>query len=186
MASVDRLLELRSTDPSGLAFITSFDEDSDPDRLARIVALPHAAVASDAVPFVVENGHTYDPMQWPPPPFVRTHPRSAGTFGRTLRVAVRETSALSLADAIAKCTLVPATVVADAVPAMRRKGRIQPGCDADIVVFDPERVTDTATYQESTRPSRGFVHVIVNGESVVLDGVLQERAFPGRPVRGTR
>ncbi len=182
--SVDRLLELRASDPSGLAFIRSFDEDRSPERIARIAALPHAAIASDAVPFVVEDGFAYDPMQWPPPGFVRTHPRSAGTYGRTLRVAVRETGALTLSDAIAKCTLSPATVLAAAIPAVRRKGRLQAGCDADVVVFDAERVTDAATYQASTRPSVGFVHVIVNGESVVLDGVLQEHAFPGRPVRG--
>ncbi|GAA3512998.1 amidohydrolase family protein [Aeromicrobium panaciterrae] len=182
VASVARLLDLRATDPSGLAFIKSFDEESQPERLAQLVGLPGAVIASDAVPFVIEPGHAYDPMQWPPPAFVRTHPRSAGTFARTLRVAVRETGMLTLAEAIAKCSLAPARVVEGMVPAMRRKGRIQPGCDADLVIFDLDRVTDAATYHDSVRPSEGIVHVIVNGESVVREGQLDHEAFPGRPV----
>ncbi|WP_249998514.1 amidohydrolase family protein [Actinoplanes sp. M2I2] len=186
VASVDRLLELRATDPSGLAFITMFADDRPVARLAQMFAFPQAVIASDAVPFVVEDGREYDPLQWPPPAFVRTHPRGAGTYGRTLRMAVRETGLLSLAETIAKCSLEPARIVAGVAPAMRRKGRIQPGCDADVVVFDAERVTDTATYQHSVRPSTGFAHVIVNGEPVVSDGRLQQHAFPGRPVRGRR
>ncbi|MDI6519993.1 amidohydrolase family protein [Streptomyces coelicoflavus] len=183
VASVDRLLELRAADPSGLAFIKSFDEDASSDRVARICSLPGAVVASDAVPFVIEGGHTYDPLRWPPPDFVRTHPRGVGTYGRTLRVAVRETGVLSLSDAVARCSLHPARVLEETAPAMRRKGRIQPGCDADLVVFDADRVTDAATYRHTTRPSTGFVHVLVNGEPVVSDGVLREPALPGRPVR---
>lgn len=184
VASAERLLALRAADPSGLAFIRSFDEDAVPERLARIIALPQAVVASDAVPLVVEAGQTFDPMQWPLPAFVRTHPRSAGTYARTLRIAVRETAVLTLAEAIAKCTLRPAQILERVAPAIRRKARIQPGCDADIVVFDPERVSDTATYQDSVRPSTGFVHVIVNGEAIVRDGTLQEHLLPGRPLWG--
>lgn len=183
VASVERLLEIRADDPSGLAFIESFDENASTDRIAHMVALPGTVVASDAVPFVIEAGHTYDAMQWPLPRYVRTHPRSSGTYGRTLRIAVRETGVLTLPEAIAKCTLQPARVLEGTVSAMRRKGRIQPGCDADIVVFDAERVTDASTYHDSMRPSQGFVHVVVNGQFVVDDGVLQEDAFPGRPVR---
>lgn len=186
VSSVERLLELRTADPGGLAFIKAFDEDNAPERLAQIVALPDAAIASDAVPFVIEAGHRYDPMTWPLPDFVKTHPRSAGTYARSLRVAVRETGTLSLMEAIAKSSLYPARIVEAAAPAMRRKGRLQAGCDADIVVLDLHRVSDTATYQNSVSPSQGFEHVIVNGQSVVSDGVLREDAFAGRPVRGER
>jgi N-acyl-D-aspartate/D-glutamate deacylase len=66
---------------------------------------------------------------------------------------------------------------------MKRKGRLQIGCDADVVVFDPRSVTDQATYSESTRPSTGFKHVIVNGVPLIRDGVLDATALPGRPVR---
>ncbi len=184
VASVEALLELRAADPSGLAFIKMFDEDTSPERVAELIALPNAVIASDAVPFVVEAGHVHDPMQWPPPDFVRTHPRTAGTHARTLRVGVREFGVLSLNDAIAKCTLLPARIVERAAPEMRRKGRIQVGCDADLVVFDADRVSDQATYQHSVRPSVGFVHVLVNGARIVSDGELVLDAFPGRPVRG--
>ncbi len=66
---------------------------------------------------------------------------------------------------------------------MRRKGRLQAGRDADIVVFDPEAVTDRASYLDSTRPSAGIRHVLVDGTFVVRDGAIVTDARPGRPVR---
>jgi len=66
---------------------------------------------------------------------------------------------------------------------MRGKGRLQPGRDADVVVFDPETVTDRASYAESTRPSAGVRHVLVDGVFVVRDGGIVADARPGRPVR---
>ena len=68
---------------------------------------------------------------------------------------------------------------------MRRKGRVHAGSDADLVVFDEERVTDQATYAASTRPSAGIAHVIVGGTFVVRDGELVPDALPGRPVRAS-
>ena len=65
------------------------------------------------------------------------------------------------------------------MPAMRNKGRVQAGADADLVVFDPARVTDQATYGSSTRPSSGIAHVLVDGSFVVRDSTLVEDAFPG-------
>jgi N-acyl-D-aspartate/D-glutamate deacylase len=66
---------------------------------------------------------------------------------------------------------------------MRRKGRVEVGADADLVVFDPERVSDQATYRQSCRPSTGFRHVVVNGVPVIEDGRLDVSAMPGRPIR---
>jgi len=66
---------------------------------------------------------------------------------------------------------------------MRRKGRLAEGCDADIVVFDPARISDKAGYDDPTRPSAGIRHVLVNGEFVVSDARLVPSARPGRPVR---
>ena len=63
------------------------------------------------------------------------------------------------------------------------KGRLQPGGDADVVVFDAAAVTDQATYPNSTRPSAGISHVLVNGAFVVRDGDIVADARPGRAVR---
>jgi N-acyl-D-aspartate/D-glutamate deacylase len=90
---------------------------------------------------------------------------------------------LSLGQALAKCSLEPARLLQDRVPALRGKGRLRPGGDADIVVFDPDAVTDRASYQHSTRPSAGIRHVLVNGAFVVREGDLVADARPGRPVR---
>jgi N-acyl-D-aspartate/D-glutamate deacylase len=66
---------------------------------------------------------------------------------------------------------------------MRRKGRVSEGSDADLVVFDPEKITDQATYTASTRPSSGIRHVLVNGTFVVRDGRLDTDTRPGRAIR---
>ncbi len=66
---------------------------------------------------------------------------------------------------------------------MRLKGRVQAGCDADLVVFDPATVSDQATYTRSTRPSAGIRHVLVNGTLVVADAQIVPEALPGQPVR---
>jgi N-acyl-D-aspartate/D-glutamate deacylase len=66
---------------------------------------------------------------------------------------------------------------------MARKGRLQPGSDADIVVLDPAGVSDQASYADSTRPSAGIRHVLVNGSFVVRDGDIVADVLPGRPVR---
>ena len=66
---------------------------------------------------------------------------------------------------------------------MRGKGRVQVGADADLVVFDADRITDQATYTNTTKPSTGILHVLVDGAFVVRDGSLVLDALPGRPVR---
>ena len=63
---------------------------------------------------------------------------------------------------------------------MRAKGRVQPGADADLVVFDPDRVTDQATYRDTTRLSSGIRHLLVDGVFVIHDGELVPDAWPGR------
>jgi len=110
------------------------------------------------------------------------HPRTTGTFARVLGHYVRETGTLSLMEAIRKMSLMPAERLQDRVPAMRNKGRIRPGADADLALFDPAKVADASTYEEPAKYSTGIRYVLVNGVAVVSDGALRE-GTPGRPVR---
>ena len=111
------------------------------------------------------------------------HPRTTGTFSRILGRYVRETHALSLMDAINKMTLMPAQRLEARVPAMRQKGRLSVGADADITIFDSATVIDRSTYREPSLPPIGVQHVIVNGVSVVANGQAIEGVAPGRAVR---
>jgi N-acyl-D-aspartate/D-glutamate deacylase len=111
------------------------------------------------------------------------HPRTAGTYSRVLGKYVREDHALTLMDALAKMTLMPAQRLERRVPAMKNKGRIRAGADADLTIFDPQMISDRSTFQEPARESTGVKFVIVNGVMVVKDGQLQANVHPGGPIR---
>src|SRR5690349_15372571 len=113
------------------------------------------------------------------------HPRTTGTFARVLGRYVREGGAhsLSLMDAIRKMTLMPAQRLESRVPAMRQKGRLRVGADADITIFDAGRVLDRSTYREPSLSPVGIQHVIVNGVSVVANGRAVEGVAPGKAIR---
>ena len=183
VASPARLRELRQADPGGLVIVDLLREHDPADRalLMRSLTFPGAVVASDAMP-LTWTAPPADPRVWPLPPTAITHPRTAGTFSRALRLLTRE-GPLGLAEALAKCSLEPARLLQDQVPALRQKGRLRTGADADVVVFDPAAITDRASYQHSTLPSAGIRHVLVNGAFVVRDGGIVAEARPGRPVR---
>jgi dihydroorotase-like cyclic amidohydrolase len=184
VATEERLRELRRADPGGLVIIDLLSEDDPGDRdlLLRSLTFPGSVVASDAMPLTWITPR--DDLAWPLPPGAITHPRTAGTFSRALRLLTREHGTHDLPAALAKCSLDPARLLQEHVPAMRRKGRLQPGTDADVIVFDERLITDQATYAKSTRPSTGIRHVLVNGEFVVRDGNIVPDARPGREVRG--
>ncbi|MCX8214368.1 MAG: amidohydrolase family protein [SAR202 cluster bacterium] len=112
------------------------------------------------------------------------HPRGAGTYARFLRQYVREWGDLSLVEAMRKTSYLAAVQLQQASPAMRRKGRLSAGADADIVVFDLATVRERATYLEPAQTSVGIEHVWVNGVRVVRGGELVEGVAPGRAIRG--
>ncbi len=111
------------------------------------------------------------------------HPRTTGTFSRVLGRYVRETHSLPLMEAIRKMTLMPAQRLEARVPAMRRKGRLRTGADADVTIFDAATVMDRSTYREPSLPPAGIRHVLVHGVSVVANGQPVEGVAPGRAVR---
>jgi N-acyl-D-aspartate/D-glutamate deacylase len=137
------------------------------EMVKAAVVSPLTMIASDGIPYV--GG--------------RSHPRSAGTYARILGHYVREEKSLSLMEALRKMSLAPAQRLEKRAPAIRNKGRIRVGADADIAVFDPVRVRDRATYQQPGLHSEGIQHVLVNGVPVVKDGRLLDGVTPGRPVR---
>jgi dihydroorotase len=111
------------------------------------------------------------------------HPRTTGTFSKVLGRYVREAHSLSLMEAIRKMTLMPAQRLEARVPAMRQKGRLRVGADADITIFDPATVLDRSTYREPSLSPVGIQYVIVNGVPVVADGRAVEGVAPGKAVR---
>lgn len=99
------------------------------------------------------------------------HPRAAGTFPRVLGKYVREERALPLYDALRKMTLEPAKRLN-----LTNKGRIQEGCDADLTIFDPNRIIDKATFTE-LRPPEGIALVMIDGKIVLQRGeIINDRA----------
>jgi dihydroorotase len=113
------------------------------------------------------------------------HPRAAGCFSRVLGRYVREERVLGLREALAKMTILPARRLEAAAPAMARKGRLQRGADADLVVFDPGEVRDRASVADPARPAQGIDWVLVLGQVVQRPGVQQDHDVrPGVPITG--
>lgn len=187
--SQDQLDDYQKNKPG--TFITwHFLDESKSGELAMLdmsVTHPATLIASDATfwSYFGEDGsiQTYTGDEWPLPENVFAHPRSAGAFVKVLRDHVRERGVLSMSEAIRKMSLMPAQTLEEFVPQMRQKGRIQVGMDADIVVFDPQTVSDKATYDNANQPAVGVRTVLVNGGFVVRDGALVLDAPHGQPIR---
>lgn len=111
------------------------------------------------------------------------HPRSSGTFCKTIREYVNERNLLSINKAIEKMTLMPARVLENSVPDMKLRGRIQEGSYADILLFDLKKVKDNATYSSGFERSSGMDYVIVNGKILIENGELQAETFPGKAIK---
>ena len=112
------------------------------------------------------------------------HPRNAGTYSRVLAQYVREKKALTLMEALRKMTLMPAEMLERSTPNGRRKGRVQVGADADLVVFDPQAIADRSTFQKPSEPSVGVKYLVVGGTVLIDEGKLVPDLYPGQALRG--
>ena len=106
------------------------------------------------------------------------HPRAYGTFPRVLRKYVREEKVLTLADAIRKFSALPAQRMR-----LIDRGVLKKGMWGDVVVFDPEKITDKATFEDPNQLSVGMEYVLVNGVPVIAEGKMTG-ALPGKVLRG--
>ncbi len=133
-----------------------------PDSVVdAIITNPMVMIASDGLP---------------------SHPRGAGTYARILGKYVREQKSLTMLDAVRKMSLMPAQRLEIITAAAKRKGRVQGGADADLVVFDPATIADQSTYRSPRTPSVGMKYVLVGGTLVVDQGALVPGAAPGQAV----
>ncbi|MEN5072932.1 D-aminoacylase [Isoptericola cucumis] len=107
----------------------------------------------------------------------RPHPRAWGTFPRYLARYVRELGVLTLADCVHHLTGRPAARLG-----LTDRGLVRPGHAADLVLFDPDTVQDTATFDDPRQQATGIDHVLVDGVAVIDDGARTD-ALPGRAVR---
>lgn len=109
------------------------------------------------------------------------HPQNAGSFPRFFRKMVREQKSISIVEAVEKCTLAPAKALG-----LKNKGRMAVGADADIVIFDIEKITDKSDFLGKGRPDAypdGIDYVIVNGKIVVREGRIERGVLPGKSIR---
>ena len=138
------------------------------DVVRRVVALPWSSFNSDEASLAPEGVFLES----------NPHPRAYGSFARVLGKYVREENVLTLQEAVRKLAALPAQTLR-----IDKRGELKPGFFADIVVFDPAKVQDHATFIDPHQYSTGMVHVFVNGEQVLEDGE-HTGATPGRFVRG--
>jgi len=138
------------------------------ENVRKQIALPYMSFGSDAESSAPEGV------------FLKSnpHPRAYGNFARLLGKYVREEKIISLEEAIRKLTSQPATNLK-----IERRGLLEPGYYADVVVFDAGEIIDHATFDQPHQYATGMIHVFVNGVQVLKDGE-HTGAHPGRFVKG--
>jgi len=137
------------------------------ENLDRILAHPQGMVCSDGGGFAIDGATRRG----------SPHPRGLGTFPRVLGRYVRERKALTLESAIQKMTSLPASRLR-----LTDRGRLAVGLAADVVIFDPARVIDRATYEQPFQYPDGIGVVIVNGMVALREGVRGQTGA-GRALR---
>ncbi|UVI30308.1 amidohydrolase family protein [Paenibacillus spongiae] len=138
-----------------------------PEAVVDAFQAPYVMIGSDAI---LEPGHN-------------NHPRASGTFARAIGLYVREQQVMSLMDGIAKLSLMPAQRLEKQAPALRKKGRIAKGMDADIVIFDFDTIRDRSTVEKPDLMSEGIHYVLVAGQVALDNGKLNKKIRLGEPLR---
>ncbi len=138
------------------------------ENVKKQIALPWVSFDSDAQSMAPEGV------------FLKSnpHPRAYGNFARLLGKYVRDEKVIPLQEAIRRLTSLPATNLG-----IKKRGALKAGYFADVVIFDPEKIQDHATYEKPHQYSTGVIHVFINGIQVLKDGEHTD-AKPGRVVRG--
>ena len=164
---VDVALDVIATERTSV--FTAFHSMSE-DNLRRQLAVPWVGICSDAQSTAPAGRILESP----------THPRAYGSFARVLGHYTRELGLLTLPDAVRRMTSLPASTFG-----LTDRGVLAPGFAADLVVLDPDRVADHATFAEPHQLSVGVRDVVVNGEVALRDG-SPTGARPGRALRRGR
>ena len=138
------------------------------ENVKKQIALPYMSFGSDAASMTPEGVFLNS----------STHPRSYGNFSRLLGKYVRDEQIISIEEAVRKLTSLPASNLK-----IKKRGSLTTGYFADVAIFNPETIQDRATFVEPHQLSTGMIHVFVNGEQVLKDGV-HTGATPGKIVRG--
>lgn len=138
------------------------------ENVKKQIALPYMSFGSDGASMATSGVFLKS----------STHPRAYGNFARLLAKYVREEKVISLEEAIHKLSGLPASNLK-----IKKRGLLQTGYFADLVIFDPEKVQDNATFEKPHAYATGISHVFVNGTQVLKDGE-HTGAFPGRAVKG--
>lgn len=140
----------------------------DEENVKKKLALPYMAACSDAGSYTNEGVFLNQ----------STHPRAYGSFARLLAHYVREEKVITLEEAVRRLTSLPASNLH-----LQRRGLLEEGYFADVVVFDADEIQDHATFEEPHQYATGVSHVFVNGVRVIAKGE-HTGAKPGRFVKG--
>ncbi len=130
------------------------------DNLRNFLSLPFCSIGSDS------SARCFDG----PTRLGKPHPRTFGTFPRFLGTYVRDQRLLPLTEAIHRATMLPASIFG-----LRGRGQIREGFSADIAIFDPDTISDRATFEDPFQKPTGIPYVLVNGSPAVWDGKLTQR-----------
>lgn len=161
----ETVIDLALSDKSPMAAL--YYQQSE-DNIRKIIQQPYVSFGSDGAS--LSDAKIFE--DW------GTHPRAYGTFTRVLGKYVREEKIIPLEEAIRRMTSLPASNLQ-----LQKRGTLQVGNFADVVIFNPATIQDHATYESPKQYATGVEHVFVNGVHVVQHGE-HNGAKPGRVVRG--